>query len=86
MASAGVGMISVQSEESQALYDSWGPEYHHIVGKFVQNSNKMLRLVADNGELVNCLQIDGTGASAYTFWWDMMHYAPANAEFRIVPL
>lgn len=86
MVSAGVDLISVQSEQALALYDSWGPEYHPIVGKFVQNGNNMLRLLGDNGHLVNGLQVEGTGASAYLFWWDMVHYAPSNAEFRVVPL
>lgn len=80
---SGVSQVSFNSEETQALFESWGPGYHPVVSKFVQNSEKLLRLIDSNGEVQNGLRICSGGA----FWWDDVPYMPCPiAHFRIVPL
>lgn len=84
----GVSSVVVNSEAWQATLESWGPAYHPTVGKFVQDSKGILRLINDSGVLQpNGLRICGVGASTYQFWWDDVPYLPCPvAEFRIVPL
>lgn len=81
----GVSGLVVNSEEWQATLETWGPSYHPVVGKFVQDSNQILRLIGDDdGQLKpNGLRICNGGV----FWWDDVPYLPCPvAEFRIVPL
>lgn len=84
----GVSQISVNSEESQALFESWGPTYHPTVGKWVQDSKGVLRIIGDDGVLqANGLRLCGVGASAYMFWWDDVPYMNCPvAEFKVVAL
>lgn len=85
MFTSGVSQVSVIPEESQAIYDREGTNFH--VAKFVQNSNNMLRFVGPKGELQNGLRLCGMGQGAYMFWWDDVPYMNCPvAEFRIVPL
>lgn len=83
-----VSQVVVNSEEWQATLESWGPSFHPTVGKFVQDSNQILRLIGDDGQLQpNGLRICGGGETFYDFWWDDVPYLPCPvAEFKIVPL
>lgn len=85
---AGVTQISVNSEESQALFQSWGPGYYPTVGKWVQDSKGVLRLIGADGTLqANGLRLCGQGKGAYAFWWDDVPYMNCPvAEFKVVPL
>lgn len=85
---SGVSQVVVNPEETQALFESWGPGYHPTVGKWVQDSKNILRLINDDGVLQpNGLRLCGVGASGYSFWWDDVPYLNCPvAEFRIVPL
>ncbi|KAL0630729.1 hypothetical protein Q9L58_010421 [Maublancomyces gigas] len=85
---SGVSQVVVNPEETQALFESWGPGYHPTVGKWVQDSKNVLRLINDDGVLQpNGLRLCGVGASGYSFWWDDVPYLNCPvAEFRIVPL
>lgn len=84
----GVSQLVVNSEETQALFDTWGPAYHSTVGKWVQDSNGLLRIIGDDGVLqANGLRLCGVGQSVYSFWWDDVPYLNCPvAEFKIVAL
>lgn len=84
----GVSRITVNSEETQALFESWGVGFHPTVGKWVQDSKGVLRIIDDDGVLqANGLRLCGLDKSAYSFWWDDIPYLNcAVAEFKIVPL
>lgn len=85
---SGVSQLVFNPEETQALFETWGPGYHPVVGKWVQDSKGVLRLIGDNGVLqANGLRICGVGASAYSFWWDDVPYLNCPvAEFKVVPI
>lgn len=85
---SGVSQLSVNSEQTQALFESWGAAYHPTVGKWVQDSKGVLRIIGDDGVLqANGLRLCGAGQSAYIFWWDNAPYLNCPvAEFKIVPL
>lgn len=83
-----VSQVVVNSEESQALFESWIAGYHPTVRKWVQDCKNDLRLINDDRVLQpNRLRLCGVGASVYHFWWDDVPYLNCPvAEFCIVPL
>lgn len=84
----GVSQVSVNPEETQATFESWGPAYHPTVSTWVQDSNNILRLIDDNGQLrTNGLRLCSVATNIFVFWWDDIPYLPCPvADFRIVAL
>lgn len=83
----GASQVSVNSEQSQALFESWGPGFHPTVDKWVQDSNGVLRLITDDVLQANGLRLCGIDTSVYTFLWDDVPYVNCPvAEFKVVPL
>lgn len=86
----GVSEIEVMSETLQELNSKRAARDHVTVGKWVQDSNGMLRLLDAKGALVNNgLRICSvfTDGGLFQFWWDPIPYLDcAVAEFKIVPL
>lgn len=64
-----------------------GWDQDHTIGKFVQNSDHMLRLINDGGYLPSGLKLCGAPPSVIEFWWDNFPYLNCpDVQFRIVPL
>lgn len=86
-----VAALVVRSEAQQTAIELGSAKDWYlraIPGKWVQDSNGLLRHLDEDGVIQpNGLRLCGVESSVYGFWWDDVPYMNCPvAEFKIVPL